>query len=262
MKINSTSRAKFFTFLSYQFFPDNVTMRYVMRSGNAFAALFLLLLCDASLFAQSVPRETLRGEVSIELEAPYLLPLGISSPVDRATAGLWALEESAAAFSGMIYGWTFEYEPGERARELRERVLLTPLGRVESADPRLKITEAAVRGDLYELWADYELSGDQQYRLRAWNSVESRETAGRGYAPLAGKEGTRERTEIKRAAFEEAVKKALRAQLRGEERNRPRLVRGYIALARFPVYRIFHGNWAADARFRVRVTEIVPFPAY
>jgi hypothetical protein len=258
MKINSTSRAKFFTFLYYQFFPDNVTM----RRAAFFAALFLFSRVSPPLFAQSIPRETLRGEVSVELEAPYLLPLGISSPIDRVTAGSWALEESAAAFSGMIYGWSFEYEPGERARELRERVIVTPLGRVDAADPRLKITEAAVRGGLYELWADYELSGEQQHRVRAWNAVETRETAGRGYAPLAGGEGTAERTDIKKAALEDAVKKALRAQLRLEERNRPRLVRGYIALARFPVYRIFHGNWAAEARFRVRITEIVPFPAY
>ena len=226
------------------------------------AALFLFARVSPPALAQNAAAPTLRGAVYVELDAPYLLPLGISSPVDRAAAAAWALEDSAAAFSALIYGWNFEYEPGERARELRERVLLTPLGRVEPADPRLQITEAAVRDGLYELWADYQLTGEQQYRLRAWHSADTRETAATGYAPLAGNEGTTERTEIKAAALEDAVKKALRAQLRAQERNRPRLVRGSIALARFPLYRLFHGNWAAQARFRVRITEIVPFPAY
>jgi hypothetical protein len=50
--------------------------------------------------------------------------------------------------------------------------------------------------------------------------------------------------------------------LRGSERNRPKEVRGFISLAAFPVYWMDGDRWAASARFRVEVAEIVPFAAY
>jgi hypothetical protein len=68
--------------------------------------------------------------------------------------------------------------------------------------------------------------------------------------------------DYKRQGLEDAARAAVRAMLRGDERNRPKEARGFIALAEFPVYGIDAGRWTAFARFRIDVTEIIPFAAY
>ncbi|MDR1950413.1 MAG: hypothetical protein LBQ38_13565, partial [Spirochaetaceae bacterium] len=67
---------------------------------------------------------------------------------------------------------------------------------------------------------------------------------------------------IRRAGLEDAARAAVRAVLRGSERNRPKEARGFIGLAAFPDYFMDSGHWAASARFRIEITEIIPFAAY
>jgi hypothetical protein len=230
------------------------------RSIFLFGALclFKLFVAAAPVFSQ----EVLRGEISGELEPVYAVFLGLPSPPDNATAALWALEDSAAVFAGMIYGWAFEYEPGERARNIPENIELRPLGTIQSGDERLKVSDARVKGDMLYMWSDYELSSEQAYRVAAWNSQNTIGVNGTGYAPLQGKPGVTERKDIKFSALEEAASRSVRSYLRTQVKNRPRIIKGYIALSRFPLYRIVEGKWAATARFRLQVTEVVPFSVY
>lgn len=214
------------------------------------------------LEAQRGFQDFLRGEAAIDLEPVYLNRLGESTTIDTAAASVWALEECAAAFSGMIYGWEFDYEPGERARKISEKFNIEPLGKIEQGDPRIKISNASIRDNVYYLWCDFELSVEQQFRIRQWNNAGVKERVARGYSPLEGPEGTTEKMMIKQAALEDAMKKSIRAALSETERNRPRLVRGKIALSAFPIYRIFAGNWAASARFFVIIDELIPFSVY
>jgi hypothetical protein len=67
---------------------------------------------------------------------------------------------------------------------------------------------------------------------------------------------------IRKAGLEDAARSAIRAMLRGSERNRPKEASGFISLAAFPNYFMDGGHWAAAARFRVEITEIIPFAAY
>jgi hypothetical protein len=67
---------------------------------------------------------------------------------------------------------------------------------------------------------------------------------------------------IKQAALEDAAREAIRAMLRAGERNRPKEATGFISLAAFPSFHMDAGQWAAVGRFRVNITEIIPFAAY
>jgi hypothetical protein len=83
-----------------------------------------------------------------------------------------------------------------------------------------------------------------------------------GYLPLAGPEDSANWLTIRKEALEESARAAVRAMLQGSERNRPKEANGFISLQYFPSYWIDAGRWAAHARFRVNVTEIVPFSVY
>jgi hypothetical protein len=220
--------------------------------------LFIMPMIVSSLWAQ----EILRGEVSEELEPVYAVFLGLPSPLDKETAALWALEDSATAFSGMIYGWYFEYEPGERARNISENIEMRPLGEIQTGDERLKVSDARIEGDMFYVWSDYYLSTEQLYRIENWKSQNTIGVNATGYSSLQGKPNITARKEIKLSALENAAGESIRAHLRTRIKNRPRMIKGYIALSQFPVYRIAQGKWAATARFRLQVTEIVPFSVY
>jgi hypothetical protein len=218
----------------------------------------LLFFITMPVFADDV----LRGQVAEEIEPVYALHLGVASPAKIEDVQKWALETAADAFAGMIYGWEFEYEPGERARGISENLELKPRGQVDSGDVRLTVTDASVEDNVLYIWSDYSLSGDQKSRVDAWKSNISIGVNATGYSPLHGPSGTTERKMIKIAALHDAARSAIRAYLRAYIKNRPRITKGYISLSSFPIYKMFSGQWSATARFRLEVTEVVPFAVY
>ncbi|MDR2802869.1 MAG: hypothetical protein LBB22_01100 [Treponema sp.] len=224
---------------------------------KSFQIIFWMFFCR-SAFSQ----ELLRGEVSVEMEPVYAQFLGVPYPLDLTTANTWAVEDAAAAFSGMVYGWTFVYEPGERARDLQEFFDITMLGKIETDDTRLKVTDAVMDGGVFYMYSDYILDETQKTRLLAWKSASKATVKSLGFSSLQGDKGVTSRSQIKESALKDAMKTALRNRLRITERNRPRTVTGFISLSKFPIYRMQSGMWAATAEFRIEIKEIIPFAAY
>jgi hypothetical protein len=218
----------------------------------------LLLLGIVPLSAQ----EVLRGEVYIELEPVYGGFIDETYPLDADTVRRRALEEAAMFYSAMIYGWSFHYDIGEKARGISEELELTPEGTIPFGDPGLRAPDAELRDLRFRLWTDYRLTEAQQRRIRMWRSGTIRSTQAVGYGPLGGPRQMSDWMSIRKAGLEDAARAAIRAMLRGSERNRPKEAEGLICLAAFPRYFMDSGRWAAAARFRVEITEIVPFAAY
>jgi hypothetical protein len=218
----------------------------------------LMLPSVLSLGAQ----EVLRGEVRVDLEPVYGEYVDVVYPLDAQSAYRRALEESALLYAAMIYGWSFEYAVGEQARGIAEAFELAPLGSIPFGDPGLFVTDAQVRDMRLYLWTDYRLTEAQKRRMGLWKSGKVQTSQATGHGPLGDPVETADGIAIKKAALEDAARSAVRAMLRGSERNRPKEVRGYIGLAAFPSYWMDAGKWAASARFSVEIKEIVPFGAY
>ena len=207
--------------------------------------------------------EALRGEVWVDLEPMYGNRPDAEYPVTRETAGRRALVEAASFYSGMIYGWSFHYDIGERARGIAEDFdVFEPMGEIVWGDPRLNITEVETRGSRVRIWTDYQMSEIQQKRMQTWRMDMIRSAQGIGYCPLTGPSPDSGWLEVRNAVLKDAARAAVRAMLRGSERNRPKAVTGYISLASFPRIFIDSGQWVAIARFRVQINEIIPFAAY
>ncbi|MDR0302442.1 MAG: hypothetical protein LBI04_09060 [Treponema sp.] len=228
-------------------------------------SLFLLFSAGLFLFAQgyeagNVPY-VIRGEVYVDLEPIYAGHVDGEYPLSIPVAAGRALEEAAMFFSAMIYGWSFHYDIGERARQIEENLELSPAGVIHNGDPRLNVTDVEVRDSRLRVWTDYQLTDLQQSRVQSWRNGIIRNAQGVGYSPasIAEYPGW---LELKKAALEDAARSALRAMLRGSERNRPKEVTGFISLVSFPRFYIDSGRWTASARFRVQIAEIIPFAAY
>jgi hypothetical protein len=184
-------------------------------------------------------------------------------PLDAETLRRRALEEAARFYSAMIYGWSFHYDIGERARGIAEEFELTPLGSIPWGDPGLFATDARLRDMQFYLWTDYRRTDAQKRRTAMWRAGAMRNIQAAGHSGPVG--DTAENggwTSIRQAALEDATRAAVRGMLRQDERNRPKEVTGFICLAAFPQYRVEGDRYAVSARFRFQVAEIVPFAAY
>ncbi|MCL2184577.1 MAG: hypothetical protein FWB86_01810 [Treponema sp.] len=228
-------------------------------------SLILLFFCLFSLSAQGsdrgVHQQVIRGEVYIDFEPIYAGHADSEYPLDFNKAAIRALEEAAMFFSAMIYGWSFNYEVGERARRINEKIELDSIAQVQFGDPALKVTETEIRDMQLRVWADYHLNDAASRRMNVWRSGTIRNAQAIGYGPshLDEYPGW---LAVKKMALEDAARAALRAMLRGSERNRPKEVTGLISLASFPRYYVDAGRWAVSARFRVKVENIIPFAVH
>jgi len=234
-----------------------------MRKGVF--SVFLLFFALFSLFAQghdtgNMPY-VIRGEIFVDLEPIYAGHVDTEYPLSIPTAGKRALAEAAIYFSAMIYGWSFNYDVGEKARRIEEKLELSPKGEIREGDPRLSVTDVEVSDSKLKIWADYQLTDLQQSRMQTWRSGMIRNAQGLGYGPSSIDEYPGW-LQLKKTALEDAARAALKTMLRGSERNRPKEVTGFISLASFPRFFIDSGRWAVSARFRVQITEIIPYAAY
>jgi len=218
-------------------------------------------------------QDVLRGEVRIELEPTFGFYVDEEYPLDEEAASRRALQEAALFFSAQIYGWSFRYDVGERARGIQENFELNPLGEIRWGDPRLYVTHANFQN--WELqvtthrfaaflsaWMDYRPTDAQRRRLEMWQKGNIRLAQAVGYSYLGGSTENPTWLSIKKNALEDSARAAVRAMLQGSERNRPKEVTGFISLESFPSFYMDSGRQAALARFRVEITEIIPFPAY
>jgi hypothetical protein len=223
----------------------------------------IILFCFAAALCPLLPaQDVLRGEICVELEPVYAIHLGISSPIDASTASLWALEDAQGVFSAMIYGWSFDYTPAAPARKITESLNLVPLGEIPFGDERMKVTDARRDNDLFFIWVDYELSDSQKRRMKAWNSNLSVSAQAQGFGPLHGEEGISDRKSIKQGALEDAAQKAIKEKLRRLYKNRPMEAHGFIALSKFPIYRMNSGMWSAVAHFRIEINGVENYSVY
>ena len=239
-----------------------------MSSRSLLSGLIILILLiitpvlHPQEYDAAVHSEALRGEVWVELEPIYGSYIDEKYPLDMETASRRALEEAAEYYSAMIYGWSFHYDVGERARRIPEEFSLIPAGAIPFGDPGLRVSSAEVIDMRFRLWTEYYMNTAQQRRLQVWRQDSKLSMQGLGSGPLGYPSQVSDWKLIKMAALEDAARSALRSALRGSERNRPKEVSGYISLASFPRCFFSEGRWAASARFKVEISEIIPFAAY
>jgi hypothetical protein len=229
-----------------------------MQALRIFVSAALCFFFGYPLAAQDV----LRGQVRVDTEPAYMAWLGQALPADDQSFYELALEETALSFSAMIYGWSFDYEPGDRARGLAENLNLQALGSIQTDAPRLSVDSAKRDGLDFSMWSDYKLNTTQRNRIKSWNAAGSIEIQAEGQGALTGNAGNTARVHVKAAALEDAARAAIRARLKTVESNRPRRVKGKIALAGFPICGIENGKWAVKARFRLVLDKAAPYVLY
>jgi len=213
--------------------------------------LFFLILASRPVFTEGI---TLNAEFWVDIEG---LPANDSKEsTQRYSPPQALLDEASWVFSGIIDGFEFEWTPLDLTRKIEERFSLVPAGKIQRGDPRLK--PGTLRQETGRLFAWIEcrpgIAGSAMIESRGrepWLSA-----GARGSAPLgSGLDG-------RRAACEDAIREAIRALLRSQEPNKPRLVRGRLAFVSPPLAAIHGGRWIATVKLRVAVGELLKYGVY
>jgi hypothetical protein len=163
------------------------------------------------------------------------------------------LEEARELFSGMVYGWTFVYTPGDRERRVAEIFDLSPVAEIPWGSPRLSVRESEVEGTRLYARICYTMSADELARRTAWSSSSAALSTGRGSAPAIGGPAQ------KAASLEAAIREAVRVHLNTRVLNKPREIRGEIVLWDDPYTTVRSGAYSTTARVKLRVSEITPY---
>jgi hypothetical protein len=213
-----------------------------------------LALCAWPAAAEGSVRELLRAEFWADVEP--VAGVGDEWPVTPETARKRILDEAAWVFGGMIWGFEYRYTPYDKARGIAERFEIESLGGLKPE--LLSLAPGARRKTADEHRAFVEYRPDEA--LCALMSSYAR-------APWTGCQGIGRADMIlgvkgRRAAYEDALREALRSYLRSVEPNKPRLVRGRVAFERPPDMAILNGCYTAQLRARAMVLETVPYKLY
>lgn len=196
----------------------------------------------------------LRAEFRVQLDA-------IESAEGPETAGLekgsrYLVDEAAWAFSGMVWGFGFEYEPYDKVRGIAERFALSPLGAIEPGDRRLTFLEPRGVGNELRAYVEYRPDAAGAAFLDSYGREPWASAQGTGSADM--KPGWLAR----RTACEDALRAAVREHLRLIEHNKPRGASGRVVFERPPRIVVREGRYVAQVRARVEVTELAPYVVY
>ena len=219
-----------------------------------------LLICIALIVQLSYPLfgfdewDTLTGEFWVELDPA--IKEDQSYPLTSQEAAEILLDEARFVFSGMIYGFEFEYTPYDQTRGVEEIFNLDPIAEIPWGDPALTVVQMRVSNNRRFALIRYAPKDHQIRWLQAWESNINPKATGLGKADLF--KGVDE----KRNAFREAIKEAVRGYLRQRILNKPKEIRGELVLADVPYVIIDAGTYLAKTEVRLRIDEVIPYRQY
>jgi hypothetical protein len=224
------------------------------RSALAALAVLALSLGPAHDSGAQVPGAVLRAEFWADREP---VP-GADDPwpVTPEIARRRILDEAARVYSGVVYGFDYEYTPYDKARGLEERFELAALGSIPPEALVLKPGAKAFSDYDIRVYVEYGPDESQAARMESYRRDPWKSSQGIGKADvLRGIVGRDE-------AYRDALRAAVRAFLQGQEPNKPRQAKGRVVFERVPTLKVSGGFYVVQARVRVTASEVLPYRLY
>lgn len=163
------------------------------------------------------------------------------------------LREAQLCFSGMIYGFTFEYTPLDRKRNVDEYFALEPIHLIEWGDPGLQVGSAGIEDSFWVVRIHFQMADYQVRWRRGWTSEVHPEGYGIGSARQIGG------FDYKWEAYKRAVKEAVRQYYRQVLPNKPKVIRGQTAILDSPRVWLEAGEYKVQLRIKIVEKEVVPY---
>ncbi len=173
--------------------------------------------------------------------------------------------EASWVFSGIIWGFSFEYTPSDKARKVTESFVLKPRGTITRGSSGLRILETNLERGTLLVNILYYPTTTELSELLAWKQASYKIAQGRAYSPafppiIAIQ--AEDRVQARITAMGEAVKEAIRGYARGITYNKPKIIRGTCSLTEQPSVIITSGQYLAQVKIYLQISEIVSYGSY
>ena len=225
--------------------------------GNKLSAtedFFIQGIFSADILAPPTP------EGFPELKDPHWTPAYSANELVQAV-----FTEAVWVFSGMIWGFAFEYTPLDKTRKVSEVFLLQQRGHIQRGSEGLLIYESSVESNTLIVNLLYYPAPHEISEFNAWGQSPYKSSQGRAYSPafppiIAMQ--AEERVQARITAMTEAIKEAIREYARGITYNKPRIIRGICGLLSQPRVIITSGQYLAQVTISLHITEIISYGSY
>lgn len=230
------------------------------QSSRALRFLLGALLLSAAagghaLFAQDLRSDFLVAQLWCELD-PLVREPGQTYPLPQDAVIKQVLTEAQFVFGGMLYGFDFVYTPADPARGVADSFTLTPVAEIPWGDPRLQVLQTRTDGTRLIASLLYSLAPFQERWKQAWDSNLFPTATGRGKGDYYG--GFAQ----KLASYRDAIKEAIRGYLRARVYNRPREVKGEVALLGSPTTIVESGEYFTTVTVKLKLERVEPYRVY
>ncbi len=192
--------------------------------------------------------EEFRYNLEPTLDQGELMP--VPSEESREEAARKLLEEARFIFSGMLYGFTFDYRPGDERFEIEDEFSLEPVAEIPPGDEALSIQQSRLEDSTLVVRIRYDMEPFQHGRREAWDSSRIPSASGIGSAPY------HKGREQRYTAMEDGVRQAIRNHLRSRIFDRPRRIQGDVLFEEAPEIFVKAGEYRARVQIRLKVRKI------
>lgn len=250
-----------------------------MERRLPFIAAFFLILTGSQLFL-SGQKSTLYKEINIQLRTnldaypEYIPDTGtMNTAVEKSNiSGIKTQEElkqeifgtaitrmkELAPFllEGMIYGWTFEYTPYDKARKVAEYFSFEPVRPHDNQLNKIEYRSPKVIDNQLTCWVYTARTPEQMFYYEQWQSVKIPHIHG------TGAEIMDESFDSMKKAVENAVKQAVRDYFRTQIKTKPKEIRGKVLLDGEPLIFVSDGRYKADLDFFMETDRIITYTSF
>lgn len=157
---------------------------------------------------------------------------------------------------GMIDGWTFDYVPYDKTRQVKEIFEFEPIKEFNSEINTIIYNDPIPRDDRLVCWATCKRTKMQQLSYERWTSITRQKIHGTGKASVEkGFEGIEEACSL-------AIKEAVRSYWRSQIKNKPKEISGKVLLTGSPRIYICSGQYVVDLDFFLETDRIILYSFY
>ena len=156
---------------------------------------------------------------------------------------------------GMVYGWSFDYTPGDKARGVKEYFSAEPVRNLEKSE-RPVFSSPQVEEPNLTVWVDFVRSKAQSDYFDHWASLEHPQVKGRGTGALkSGFDGIKD-------AYSSAILDAVYNYVHARLKNKPKEVTGRVLIFKEPRMYVVAGQYNLELDFFLEVDRIVVYSKF
>lgn len=218
--------------------------------------LVLIFIFSSSFFFPQDSKTKIRIPIWAELDAYPGLEEAQDTTQGQFDYPIKRLKETSKfLLNGMIYGWTFEYTPSDKLRNVSEYFNVKEINSIVPIE-EITYKKPWIENNKLYCWIEYTRTPQMIWNLKTWESITTKKIQGRGKGKISnGFDGIIE-------ASNDALKNAIREYYRSYIKNKPKEIDGKVIIRKTPEFGINSGHYIVELDFFLETDRILEYTQF